>query len=113
MKMKDIYKSWDFEKFVTFIMYHSAMADFNLAPEEKDIIIKRTGLDEFQELRAFHKQNSDYENIQVILYFKEKFLDDKEQLKPVYDSINKIFNADGEYSYFEKNMMRAFQLLLR
>jgi hypothetical protein len=110
--MKDIYKNWDFEKFITFMMYHAAQADFVLTQEEREMILKRIGLDEYNELRTFHKQNSDYENIQVILYFKNIFLEDKENLDRVYEAMNNVFNADGEFSIHEKNMMKAFHLLL-
>lgn len=110
--MKNAYLNWDFEQFITFIMYHAAMADFNLAQEEKELILKRVCIDDFNEICHLHKHNSDYENLQVILYYKDKFLKDKEHQDRVYEAMNKIFNADGEFSMYEKNMMRAFNLLL-
>ncbi len=110
--MKDNYKNWDFEKFITFMMYYAAQADFILTQEEKEMILKRIGLEDYNEIRTFHKQNSDYENIQAILYFKSKYLEDKGNLETVYEAMNNIFNADGDFSIYEKNMMRAFQMLL-
>jgi len=110
--MKDIYKEWDFEKFITFMMYYAAQADFVFTAEEKEMILKRIGLEEYNELRTFHNKNSDYENIQVVLYFKSKFLDEREDIDKVYDAMNNVFNADGDFSLYEKNMMRAFHMLL-
>ena len=110
--MKEIYKNWDFEHFLTFMMYHAAQADFYFAQEEKELIMERVGLDEFYELRDFHKQNSDYENIQVILYFKEKFCLDKDYLDRVFETVYRMFNVDGKYSYYEKNMMHGLKMPL-
>jgi len=110
--MNDIYKTWDFEKFITFIMYHVAMVDFNLAPEEKSLLLKRVSVEEFNDIRLFHKKNSDYENIQTILYFKDKFCQTTEAVDKVYDAMNAVIFADGEFNMYERNIKRAFQMLL-
>jgi len=110
--MKDIYKNWDFDRFLKFIMYHAAHADYYFAQEEKELILRTLDIQDFYELRDFYEENSDYENIQVILYFKEKFGKDKDSLAKVYEAVNLTFNIDGNYSFYEKNMLKGLKLLL-
>ena len=110
--MKDLYKNWSFEEYLTFIMYYAAMADYNIAPEEKEIMLESIGMEKFNEVKKFHTQNTDYENVQAIYYFKEKFCTDDSKLQQVHEVIMKMFDADGDYNFYEKNMKRALDMLL-
>jgi hypothetical protein len=110
--MKDLYKKWSFDEYLTFIMYYAAMADYNITPEEKDMMLSTIGIEKFNEVRIFHTQNTDYENIQAIYYFKEKYITDAQKLQEVHEVIMKVFDVDGEYNFYEKNMKRALDMLL-
>jgi predicted secreted protein len=110
--MKDLYKNWTFDEYLTFIMYYAAMADFTITPEEKDMMLQTIGIEKFNEVKVFHTQNTDYENIQAIYYFKEKYCTDDLKLQKVHDVIIKMFDVDGDYNFYEKNMKRALDMLL-
>jgi hypothetical protein len=110
--MKDIYKNWNFDEFLNFIMYYAAMADYNVTPEEKDLIVRHLGNDKYNEVKVFHSQNSDYDNIRAIYYFKEKFCSDQANLQKVYSVVAEVFDADGVYNFYERNMKRALDMLL-
>lgn len=106
------YTEWSFDEFVSFMMIHVAMADFQIAEEEKEIILKSIPLDRYNEMKNYHQKNSDYQNIQIIMYFKDKYCDTDENRKKLFDQLDEIFYSDGVFNVLEKNMRHAMQLLL-
>jgi hypothetical protein len=111
--MKDIYKNWSYSDFLTFTLYYAAMSDFRFAEEEKDLVFKHADKDKFWEISHLYKENSDYENAQVIMYFKDNFIKDSDDKSKVQDAIRELFDSDGEYNILEQTAKRAFDLLLR
>lgn len=90
------------------------MADFNFADAEKAILLKIVNSDKLNKIRNIHKNNSDYENIQIILYFKDKFCkDNPDKIIEVEEALKNMFDSDGEYNLLEKNMKRALDMLLK
>ena len=111
--MKEIYKTWTYEDFIAFALYYAAMSDFIFTDEEKELVLKHTNDDSFKEISHFYKNNSDYENAQVIIYFKDNFLKTDEDKLNLKAAVKEMFDSDGEYNILEKTANRAFDLLLR
>lgn len=112
--MNKNHENWTFDEYMSFILYHAAMADFNFADEEKAALLKIVNSDKLNEIRNIHKNNSDFENIQIILFFKEKFCkDDPDKILEVEAAIRNMFDSDGEYNLLERNMKRALDMLLK
>jgi hypothetical protein len=65
------------------------------------------------QIRHFHKSNSDFQNIQLILHFKDLFCKNAEDIDKVKDTIKEVFDSDGDYNMYEKTMKNAFDLLFR
>jgi len=111
--MNDSYKNWNFDDFLSFILFHAAMADFNFAEAEKELMLKHVSQEKLTEIRNFHKHNSDYENIQVIMYCKEKFCADSNATDKIEAAIKTMFDSDGDFNLLERNMYRAIDLILK
>lgn len=110
--MNESYKEWNFEDFISFLLYHAAMADFKFADEEKKLLLKHVSEEKLNQIKIFHKNNSDYENIQVFMYCKDKFCTDSDAIQKVESAVKSMFDSDGEYNLLEKNMSRAIELLM-
>ena len=106
------YAEWTFDEFVSFMMIHVAMADFEIAEEERDIILKSIPMERYVEMKNFHQKNSDYQNIQIIMSLKDKYCDTEENKKRLFDKLDEIFYSDGVFNINEKTMRSAMHLLL-
>jgi len=106
------YTNWNHDEFLTFVLIHAALADFEIQDEEHDIISIIVPEKRFKGLLKFHKGNKDFENINIILKLKDKFCSTEEEKQKVCDEIKTVFDSDGDYNLYERNMDMALNLIL-
>jgi hypothetical protein len=110
--MNEDYKNWNGDDFFVFVLIHAAFADSQLQEEEQSIIAGILPGHRYIELIEFHKQNKDFENLNIIMELKGKYCNTAE-LKQIYRmKIQSIFDADGDFNLMERNMQRVFELIL-
>jgi hypothetical protein len=110
--MNENYSNWGQEEFLTFVLIHAALADFEIQEEEHEIIAGLIPSHRFRNILKFHKKNSDFDNINVIMDLKNKFCNSDEARQKLFREIKSVFHSDGRYNLHEKNMDRALNLIL-
>jgi hypothetical protein len=109
--MEEITKNWTYDDYLHFLLIHAAYSDLNIADEEKEHIVKTANAEKYEELLEFYRNNTDFENMLILHDFKDKFLDTDEKVADVFNKIEDLFYADGEYSINEKNLSIALRMI--
>jgi hypothetical protein len=107
------YQNWEYQDFIDFIIYHASMADFKFSDDEKELLLKYMDQQKLNQIRHLHKSNSDFQNIQIILHFKDIYCKNADDTDKVKATIKEVFDSDGDYNMHEKTMKAAFDLLFR
>lgn len=110
--MSDSLLDWSKDNFINFLLLHVAKSDFELSEEEIDIIKSRMSDSEFKEISKLHKNNSDYQNIQIIQNMAEKFCRTSESKNEIMSKVTDMVMADDVFNIHEKTMINALNMLL-
>ena len=109
--MEEVIENWEYDDFLHFLLIHAALSDFEISDDEKDLIIKTATEDKYHELLEFYHKNSDFENMIIIHEFKERFLNSPEKIEEVFQKVDDLFYADGEFSINEKNLNITLKMI--
>ena len=110
--MTENYQTWTHDEYMTFVLIHAAFADYQLQNEENELIEQILPSIRYKNLHQFHRKNKDIENINIIMNLKEKFCNTEELKAELINKIRSVFYSDGKFNIYEKNMDRAFNLIL-
>lgn len=106
------YENWTYEDYVAFVLLHVAKADFNISIEESNILDECISSDRLKELKKIHKNNSDFENVNIIMKLGSKYCSEKTEKEKLMERVMELIMADDEYNIYEKNMKRSLEILL-
>ncbi|MEM8906747.1 MAG: hypothetical protein AAGD05_02775 [Bacteroidota bacterium] len=109
--MQDL-SSWTKDDFLSFLSLCGAQADMTISETEIDWIIKYFGENSYQKANALHAQQSDYENIQLLLALKKRFYPGDDSAEEIIGNLRALFSADGTYARMEQQFERALKHLL-
>lgn len=105
-------ENWNYDEFIHYLMIHAALSDFKLAPEEITLLeqyIPKVRLAEFLKL---YKHNSDYENIQLLMYYAQIYSTSVQEKDEIIAKIMDVFNSDDEFNIHEKTAMKGIEMIL-
>jgi hypothetical protein len=105
--------NWNSHEFKVYLLLYVANADFELKAEEKQIILSKATKTEYQYIHEVFEKDSDFERIETILSYKEKFFPTEQDTEMLIKEIAELLNADGEYNLYERNFFRMLQKILR
>lgn len=110
MKVPEIQTLDDFK---CYLLTYVAEANFSISEEEKDIIFHHVTADRYEHIKRFIDTRSDYENLEIITAYKDKFLTDEATKQELFDEMNMIYKADKHPSVLERNMILSLKKLLK
>ncbi|MCH8330501.1 MAG: hypothetical protein IH946_03830 [Bacteroidetes bacterium] len=105
-------KNWTYEEFLSFLLIYAASADFEISSEETDLIKAKYGVETFEKSMVIFEGLNFMEQVDVILEFKSKYFSTEEELNKLFELIQELFDADGEFSLLEQNQYRALKRLM-
>ncbi|MBT3252189.1 MAG: hypothetical protein HN729_07160 [Candidatus Marinimicrobia bacterium] len=103
---------WSYNDFKAYLLLYAANADLIVVKEEEDILKQIVSKKRLSKLKKLYSASSDYEIIQTIMSFKEKYFSSDDEKDKLLDEIKKLFMADSDYSILEKNTFIALQKIL-
>lgn len=98
-------KNWDFDTFLAFLLIYASYVDMEFSDEEKSEVKKIVSAKKFKKLHDYFKELSDYQVLEVILSYKEKYFSTENEKENLFKEMRKLFNADGDYSTLEKELL--------
>lgn len=104
--------NWDFNTFQAFVLIYASHADMEFTDDEKAQIKKSISPKKFEELYAQFNNLTDYQVLELILSYKEKYFSTQAEKEHLLNEMKKLFNADGEYSSLEKELLMFLNKLL-
>jgi len=103
---------WNFEEFTTFLLLYAAHADMELSPSEEALMKERIPEERYEVIKAEYDQLNDYDHIQLILSYKGLYFPTTTRRDELLDLMQKQFNADGDFSLLERNLITILKRLL-
>ncbi|MDC8000017.1 hypothetical protein POV26_03135 [Aequorivita todarodis] len=111
--MEDFTTDWTHDELKAYMLLYCAHADFNVSKEEKEYIKSRVGEEKYRKIHKEFENDNDYQQIQKINAAIERFEYSKEEIDEAFQSIKKLFLADGEMDILEQNLYRGLKHLLK
>ncbi len=102
----------EYMDFKAFLFLYAAKADFNVSEEETDILVDIVSEKRLRELKKLSDSMSDYEEIQLIMELKEKYLMTDATKDRLLEEIMELFKSDDDFSINERNIFRALKRIL-
>ena len=103
---------WTFQQFMCFLLMHAAEADLEFSKAECDMIMKRVGEHEMEEIHEELEANNDYERLQIIQTYKDRYYPTAEKKAELLVRIEELFEIDGTYSQTEHNLFMMLRKIL-
>jgi len=100
--MSDQYPKLTRSEFETLVLIYAAHADYNYTQEEEAYIRAYTNEVDYQKMYDYFNKHNDYTILKVILSHRTMCCIDLAARKRLYNTINQVFLADGDYSRPEK-----------
>ena len=110
--MNENKQNWNSHEFKVYLLLYAANADFELTQTEKQIIHTKASKSEYKHIHSVFENDSDYDRIETILNFKDKFFATEQETEKLLKEINELLKVDHELDLYEKNFFRVLQKLL-
>ena len=102
----------DFNEFLALLLIYASHADLDFSDAEKEMIIERVSLEVFEEVYEIFNDLTDYQVLNLILSYKEIYFRTDKEKDHLVRELKDIFNADGEFSPLEKELMQFLDKLM-
>jgi hypothetical protein len=110
--MKETTANWNEHEFKVYLLLYAANADFHLSEEEREIILSKASQDEFKHVsKAFEKDN-DFERLETILSFREKFYPTDSDIERLKKDLCELLSCDDGMNLYERNFFILLKKLL-
>lgn len=103
---------WNYDEFVTFLLLYASHADFEFSEEERALIKSKVSTDTYDKIEKEFHETSDFQRLQKIIDCKGLFYPTPARKNELMDIMQKLFEADGEYSSLEKTLKLFLEKLL-
>ena len=103
---------WNHDEFLCFLLLYAAMADMQFSVGEKELILDKVNPSCLTLVKTEFDVLNDYERLNVIGSYKEKFHNTPEQKAELLVRIEEIFEIDGTYTTTEHNLFMMLRRLL-
>ncbi len=110
--MNESLEKWSYNEFLVFLLIYTASADFSISDEEEKMMIDKIGPEKYHRMRELFRRQSDYESLQTILYFQDKYYPRPEDKEALVRDMKKLLLTDRDFSILEQNMMLIMKKLL-
>jgi hypothetical protein len=103
---------WNHDEFLCFLLLCAAMADMEFSNDEKKLILSSVDPSCLTKVKNEFDLLNDYERLNVISAYKEKFHNSSEQKAKLLVRIEELFEIDGTYTTTEHNLFMMLRKLL-
>ena len=104
---------WSSREFTAYLLLYAAYADQEFTSGEREYLFSKVSIEEYSAvIKEFNKAN-DYEHLQTILSFREKYFSDKQSQENILKMVKEMFLSDNEFSPAEEGVMRIFKKVLK
>ena len=100
------------DDFACYLLTYVAEADLRVSNAEKDFILQHVSPEKYERIKRFIDNRSDYENLQLIDYYRGEFLTNEADRKQLLNELAQIGKADDKAGPMELYMIRAIGKLL-
>jgi thiosulfate/3-mercaptopyruvate sulfurtransferase len=104
--------NWSYEEFMCFVMIYASHSDMEFTEDEKSKIIASFGQDMFDRQYAEFNELNDFQALNKILDYKEKYFATEVQKNDLLTKIKAQFFVDG-FSEFEKEIYHFLDKLFQ
>ena len=111
--MTEDFNNWNKNEFLGFILIEASFADKLILENEKGIITKIVSIERYYQLLEFYRNNAKEENKKIIFALKDKFYKTKNEIWELREKIRDIFMSDGQFSWVERDLEKAFDDLFK
>jgi len=105
--------NWTKNEFIAYILLYAANSDFTESNEERNVIISKVDMNEFQKIHEEFDNDNDYQSIQKIIHGLEAHNYSKEEISELLIDLKMMFFADGEFDTQEQNMFLLLKKILK
>lgn len=110
--MKTYLEKWSYDEFLTFLLMYASAADFTISDEEKKMMTDKIGHERYNQIAKLFKNQSDYESLQTILFFEDKYYPRPEDKEIILQDLKKLLLADRDLTTLESNMLLIMKKIL-
>ena len=111
--MSTNFEQWTKEEFLVYLMLYAANTDGNITEKEQKIIRSKVNLATYQEVLEQFETHGEYDCIQNILKYKEKYLDNEDAVKQIVSEMTEVFMGDGKISNAEQHILNLVAKILK
>lgn len=101
-----------YNEFLAYLLLMASYSDMEFDLKEEHIIQALISEEEYASVLTRFKNDSDYQRIENITSCKERFYATEEKKKEVLDKVSYLFQADGDVSSMELNLLRFLKKLM-
>ncbi|MEZ5197620.1 MAG: hypothetical protein R2764_14875 [Bacteroidales bacterium] len=110
--MRTTFDSWTKEDFLTYILLYAANADFTISKEEKQFILNKVDVDEYEKIHRIFQKHSEHQRSETVRLLGQQYCNDPSNKCEIRKEIIKLFFADDDYSILEKNFFIGIKKIL-
>ncbi|MDO1446113.1 hypothetical protein Q0590_07615 [Rhodocytophaga aerolata] len=110
--MKENIAHWTYQNFQAFLLLYAASSDLAIKPEEVDQLLEKTGYTAYKEVLPVFQQQSDYERLQTILYFKPTYFANEAEVDRLIKEIQEMYQQDHHFSHAEQGILLLLKKIL-
>ncbi len=110
--MGNTHPKWNFKEFSAFLLLHAANADQKITEEEKNLILEKVSEKDYLQIKEEYDSLTNSEREALILSYKGIYYPTVVQKQEFMAMLLKEFNADGEFSLVELQLMDTLDQLM-
>ena len=105
--------SWNKESFISLLLIYASNVDMSMTEDEHQWIARNLGEEAYQQAKAFYDEKSEYEVLQQVISLKDDFLIGEDAMATCQNYLTGLFEADGDFSRFEHDVLHVLNKLLK
>ena len=103
----------DLNEYLAYLMLYAANADFEIEKEELHLIRQAVDREEYRMVRNAFDKAKDAERLEVIMRYKDEYINTLRDQDAVIDQLKEVLQADGEDESVERGVFILLKKLLR
>ena len=92
-------------EYTAFLMLHAAYADLEYTTDERSKILEFVNEDKLLNLEQFYESHTDSRVLELLQKYSKSYFPSELEREQLFSIIKSFFQADGEYSKLESNLL--------
>jgi hypothetical protein len=109
---KEHLDAWTYTHFQAFLLLYAASSDLTIKEQELEKLIQKTGYASYKEILPVFEQQSDYERLQTILYFKPRYFASNQEAEKIIADVRAMYELDNTFSQEEQGIYLLLRKIL-